>query len=115
MSNTTGRALVWFRRDLRVDDHAALHHALRAADAVFCAFVFDRTILAPLPRADRRVEFICQSLAALDAALESRGGGMTVLTGDPVEEIPRLARALGVAAVYANHDDEPYARSRDWP
>ena len=113
MSNTTGRALVWFRRDLRVDDHAALHHALRAADAVFCAFVFDRTILAPLPRADRRVEFICQSLAALDAALESRGGGMTVLTGDPVEEIPRLARALGVAAVYANHDDEPYARSRD--
>ena len=113
MSNAAGRALVWFRRDLRVDDHAALHHALRAADAVFCAFVFDRTILAPLPRADRRVEFICQSLAALDAALMSRGGGMTVLTGDPVEEIPRLARDLGVGAVYANHDDEPYACSRD--
>jgi len=44
-----GRALVWFRRDLRDFDHAALHHALRDASAVFCAFVFDREILDALP------------------------------------------------------------------
>ena len=43
------RALVWFRRDLRVDDHAALAHALRAAKRVYCVFVFDREILDPLP------------------------------------------------------------------
>jgi deoxyribodipyrimidine photo-lyase len=107
------RALVWFRRDLRVEDHAALHHALRAADLVFCAFVFDRAILEPLPRTDARVEFIRECVVALDAALESRGGGLIVRHGDPVEEVPRLARELGVAAVYANHDEEPYARARD--
>ena len=44
-------ALVWFRRDLRVADHAALYHALRAARQVWCAFVFDREILDGLPRA----------------------------------------------------------------
>ena len=38
-------ALVWFRRDLRCDDHAALYHALRNARRVWCAFVFDRAIL----------------------------------------------------------------------
>ena len=43
-------ALVWLRRDLRVDDHAALYHALRAARRVWCGFVFDREILDPLPR-----------------------------------------------------------------
>ena len=59
------RALVWLRRDLRVDDHAALYHALRGARHVWCAFVFDRAILDPLPRADRRVEFIRDSLAGL--------------------------------------------------
>jgi len=42
------RALVWFRRDLRADDHAALYHALTQAKQVFCAFVFDRTILDSL-------------------------------------------------------------------
>ena len=111
--NDVARALVWFRRDLRTDDHAALSHALRAARAVWCVFVFDRTILDPLPRADRRVEFIRASLVALDETLAQRGGGLIVLHGDPVAGIPRLARGLGVQAVYANHDDEPYARRRD--
>jgi deoxyribodipyrimidine photo-lyase len=107
------RALVWFRRDLRVDDHAALAHALRAAKGVHCAFVFDSEILDPLRREDRRVEFIQASVAALDEALAKHGGGLIVLCGDPGHEIPRLARRLAVQAVYANHDDEPYARRRD--
>jgi deoxyribodipyrimidine photo-lyase len=106
-------ALVWFRRDLRANDHAALAHALRAASSVWCAFVFDRNILGPLPRADRRVEFIRESLVELDDSLARVGGGLIVVRGDPVAAIPKLARELGVAAVYANHDDEPYARARD--
>ena len=113
MSDGLERALVWFRRDLRADDHAALSHALRAARAVFCVFVFDRKILAGLPRADRRVEFIRECLVALDASLATLGGGLIVVDGDPVEAVPRLAFELDVAAVYANHDDEPYALARD--
>ena len=46
-------ALVWFRRDLRLDDHAALYHALKQARRVYCAFVFDRDILDPLIAAGR--------------------------------------------------------------
>ena len=38
-------ALVWLRRDLRVDDHAALFHALKAARRVWCAFVLDTALL----------------------------------------------------------------------
>ena len=55
LDTPVGAALVWLRRDLRLDDHAALHHALRSARKVWCAFIFDTTILDPLPRADRRV------------------------------------------------------------
>jgi deoxyribodipyrimidine photo-lyase len=113
-------ALVWFRRDLRADDHAALYHALRAARRVFCAFVFDREILDPLPRADRRVEFIRDSLVDLDAQLRALGQahgvggvGLIVRDGAAREALPRLAVALGVQAVYANHDDEPSALARD--
>ena len=46
------RALVWFRRDLRDFDHAALYAALKHSRAVYCAFVFDREILDALPRGD---------------------------------------------------------------
>ena len=113
-------ALVWFRRDLRADDHAALSHALQAARQVWCAFVFDRAILDGLPRADRRVEFIRDSLVDLDAQLRSlglahglAGVGLIVRHGDVQEQLPALASQLGVQAVYANHDDEPSATARD--
>jgi deoxyribodipyrimidine photo-lyase len=56
MEKALDAALVWFRRDLRSVDQAALFHALKAAREVWCAFIFDRGILAALPRADRRVE-----------------------------------------------------------
>ncbi len=114
------RALVWLRRDLRADDHAALYHALRAARQVWCVFVFDRDILDPLPRSDRRVEFIRDSLlgvdaelAALGAAHGTEGVGLIVHHGRPHELLPRLARELHVQAVYASHDDEPAALARD--
>jgi deoxyribodipyrimidine photo-lyase len=108
------RALVWFRRDLRSEDHAALHHALSAARGVFCAFVFDSEILDALPsRQDRRVEFIWEALAELRAALEALGGGLLVLHGRAREEIPALAQRLQVQAVFANHDYEPQAIGRD--
>ena len=120
MNKTLDRALVWLRRDLRADDHAALHHALRQARQVWCAFVFDSAILEPLPRADRRVEFIRDSLVGVDAELRAlaashgvEGGGLIVRHGAAVHEITALALQLGVQAVYANHDDEPAALRRD--
>jgi deoxyribodipyrimidine photo-lyase len=106
--------LVWFRRDLRDTDHAALAEALRRARRVYCAFVFDREILDALPtRIDRRVEFIHASLLELDAALRARGGALIVRHAAAVAEIPKLARELGVSAVFANRDYEPQAIVRD--
>ncbi len=106
--------LVWFRRDLRDDDHVALAEALRRGRRVFCAFVFDRQILDALPtRDDRRVAFIYASLLELDAALRRRGGGLIVRHAHAVDEIPALACALGVSAVFVNRDYEPQAKERD--
>ena len=117
-------ALLWFRRDLRAHDHAALYHALRSARKVWCAFVFDRDILDALLQrglfADRRVEFIHDSVRQLDEALAALGrqhghDGVRLLVrhGHAAQEITALARALHVQAVYANHDDDPAALARD--
>lgn len=109
-------ALVWFRRDLRAHDHAALYHALKSARRVWCAFVFDRDILDELPRADRRVEFIHDSLVSLNRQLSKLHhgfGGLVVRHASAVDELPRLASELRAQAVFANHDDEPEAIERD--
>ena len=107
-------ALVWFRRDLRDFDHAALYHALKSARRVHCAFVFDREILDALPcNLDRRVDFIWHAVVELAANLANRGGDLIVRHAVARDAIPQLAAELGVAAVYANHDYEPAARDRD--
>jgi deoxyribodipyrimidine photo-lyase len=113
VDKTYPKGLMWFRRDLRVDDNAALWRALRTCREVLCVFVFDQAILDGLPRADRRVEFIRESLAALDADLRSLGGGLIVRHALAEDEIPSLAHALDVQAVFANRDDEPAAIARD--
>lgn len=107
------KSLVWFRRDLRAFDHAALHHALRASRAVHCVFVFDSDILAGLPRDDRRVRFIHASLVELDGELRRLGGGLLVRHGRAREIIPALAAELGVDAVCINADYEPGTIARD--
>ncbi|GAB4210931.1 MAG: deoxyribodipyrimidine photo-lyase [Rhodoferax sp.] len=108
---------MWFRRDLRVTDNATLHQALSQSRRVWCVFVFDTDILEHLPRADRRVEFIHASVQALAQALRALAPGgqaaLIVRVGSARVEVPALAQALGVGAVFAGHDDEPAARARD--
>lgn len=109
------------RRDLRCDDHAALYHALRRFERVYCAFVFDTDILDALTtRSDRRVEFIHGSVCALDEGLRALavrsgapGGGLIVRHGPAVRTIVQLASSLGVQEVLTNRDYEPEAIARD--
>ena len=111
------QALVWLRRDLRLHDHAALHHALRTYQKVWLCFIFDTTILEPLLKKglgfDRRVDFLWQCAHELDQTLRSHGGGLLVRHGDPTELVPKLAEQLHVDCVLSNHDYEPSAIQRD--
>lgn len=108
------KSLVWFRRDLRDYDHAALYHALRYSKQVFCVFVFDTNILDFLTdKADRRVEFIWESVRELKSALATKGGDLIILHGAAQNEILELANLLQVEAVFTNHDYEPIAICRD--
>jgi len=122
--NTYDKGLMWFRRDLRAQDNTALHHALRSCRQVWCVFVFDTEILETLQArgltADRRVEFIRESLVDLDGQLRALGlthgrveTGLIVRHARARDEIPAIAMRLGVQAVFANHDDDPLAKARD--
>jgi deoxyribodipyrimidine photo-lyase len=108
------KILFWFRRDLRLDDNAGLYEALSAGAQVYCTFIFDKAILdALLNKADRRVEFIWESVVELKAALKKNGGDLIVRHANAVEAIPALAHELKVDAVYTNTDYEPNAIARD--
>lgn len=107
-------SLIWFRRDLRLTDNATLQAAATHGQPCHAVFVFDTDILGQLEnRADRRVEFIWHSVAALKLDIEAQGGTLQVLHGSPRTLIPALAAQLGVNAVFAGRDYEPAAVARD--
>ena len=112
--------LMWFRRDLRAFDNAALHHALKSCQQVHCVFVFDREILDGLPTRDRRVAFIWEAINELNEQLavlalqhKVNGAGLIVLHAVASDALPLLCRQLKAAAVFTNHDYEPQALARD--
>ncbi|HLP92572.1 MAG TPA: deoxyribodipyrimidine photo-lyase, partial [Saprospiraceae bacterium] len=107
-------SVFWFRRDLRLDDNAALYHALKSGHPVMPIFIFDRHILDDLTnKKDARVTFIHQALSGLKAQLEELGSSLWVFNGKPEQVWQQLIATVPIAGVYTNHDFEPYAMQRD--
>ncbi|MDX2305044.1 MAG: deoxyribodipyrimidine photo-lyase [Microscillaceae bacterium] len=107
-------SIFWFRRDLRLYDNAGLYQALKNTNSVLPLFIFDRDILDKLEdRADRRVEFIHHAIQELKTQLRAWDSDIRVEYGKPLEIFKKLTEEFPVAAVYTNHDYEPYALQRD--
>ena len=107
-------SVMWFRRDLRLHDNAALYHALRGGNAVLPLFIFDRSILDQLEdKKDLRVQFIHQQLLQMQGALEQIGSSIDLRYGTPLEVWKELMAVYDIKEVFTNHDYEPYALERD--
>ncbi len=106
-------AILWYRRDLRLHDHPALHAALAAYERVIPVFVLDARLLEGRFSSAARVRFMLGCLDALDDALRARGSGLVVRSGPPERELVSLARACQADAVYWTSDVGPFARARD--
>ncbi|MEX2352570.1 MAG: deoxyribodipyrimidine photo-lyase, partial [Gammaproteobacteria bacterium] len=105
--------IFWFRRDLRLDDNAALYQALQAG-SVWPVFILDADILDQLQdKQDKRVSFIYRRLRELKHALEQQGSTLHVFHGRPAQVFQTLLAEHDIAQVYAGKDYEPYAQERD--
>lgn len=99
---------MWFRRDLRVDDHPALHSAVADHGRVVPLFVVDPRFASA--DGSPRLAHLHDALRALDDAL---GGALVIRHGDPVEVVAAVAAEVGAESVYVTRDAGPYGRERD--
>ncbi len=92
--------IVWFRDDLRLSDHPALHAAAETGSPVMCLFVLDETAGRALGGAARW--WLAQSLRALGASLQAIGGSLILRKGPAARVIADVASESGAGAVYWN-------------
>ena len=106
-------AVVWLRRDLRLADNLALHHAVESGAKIVVLYVLDPVILGSNYIGAPRVKFMTEALNDLDLRLREYGAHLLIRHGEPSEIVASVALEVGADQVYYNHDYTPYTRKRD--
>jgi deoxyribodipyrimidine photo-lyase len=89
--------LVWFKRDLRISDHAPLHEAAKAGPCI-CLYVYEPELYLSVEFDPSHLKFINESLAELDSALHARGSRLVIREGS----IPAVFDQL--------HEESPFEK-----
>ena len=101
-------SIIWFRRDLRINDHPALLAAIESADQVLPIFILDKTKIQEA--GEKLLAYMGQSLRALD---ESLGNRLHIIEGDQVEVLKELIAQYQVQEVHISAEYERYGAERD--
>ena len=101
-------AIIWFRRDLRINDHPALLSAVESAEQVIPLFILDKTQIKEAGA--KLLAYMAQSLRSLD---ESLGNNLHIIEGDQVEVLTALIQKYEVQEVHISAEYERYGAERD--
>ena len=104
----SSRAIIWFRRDLRISDHPALLVAIAASDEIVPLFIMDSRIASK--SGSFRLAYLAESLRALDKSL---GEKLLVIAGEPSDVIKDVMSRYGANSVHVSADYTPYGVARD--
>ena len=99
---------MWFRRDLRINDHPALLAAIESSEQVIPLFILDKAQIAEA--GEKLLAYMGQSLRKLD---ESLGNRLHIIEGDQVEVLSALIKKYEVAEVHISAEYERYGAARD--
>lgn len=99
-------SVVWFKRDLRTPDHAALRAAARhrPGGEVLCLYIVEPGLWAQRDAAAQHWAFVRESLIDLDQALQAQGGQLLVMQGEATDVLQRLWEATHFAALFAHEE-----------
>ena len=106
--STVKTSIIWFRRDLRINDHPALLAAIESADQVIPLFILDKKQIAEA--GTKLLAYMGQSLRALD---ESLGNRLHIIEGDQIEVLSDLIAQYAVEEVHISAEYERYGAERD--
>ena len=101
-------SIMWFRRDLRINDHPALLAAIESGEQVIPLFILDKAQIAEA--GEKLLAYMGQSLRKLD---ESLGNRLHIIEGDQVEVLSTLIKKYEVTEVHISAEYERYGAARD--
>ena len=107
---TTAPAILWFRNDLRLADHAALNAAIESGRPLLPLFILDDSAADRWALGGASRWWLHHSLASLRQSLAERGGHLTLRRGDSAGIISEIASQTGAAELFFGGCADPWAR-----
>lgn len=104
LCSMSGMHVIWFKRDLRVHDHAPLLAAVASGAPVIPVYIHEPGYWAQPEHSRRQFDFITESLQELDAALQARGSRLLIRTGPAQDVFAALHREFGLEAIHAHEE-----------
>jgi deoxyribodipyrimidine photo-lyase len=101
------QTLIWFQRDLRIEDNPALAWAAHRGNPVVAIYVHSPDEDAPWPAGAASRWWLHHSLLRLSKALSHRGVTLHLVKADSVDTIPRFAETCNADAVVWTDRHEP--------
>ena len=95
--------VVWFKRDLRADDHAPLSEAAEAGP-VLPLYIAEPGLWAQPVASGRQWRFVAGALEGLRERLAELGAPLVVRIGDAVEVLEALRCGPGIAAIHSHQE-----------
>ena len=105
-------SIVWFRRDLRLADQAALATAA-SKGPVIAVYVLDDELARHHRMGGASRWWLHHSLASLDASLKKFGSRLILRRGSCHEHLAAICRETGADTVHALHHYEPWWRNAE--
>ena len=108
-------AVVWFKRDLRVHDHAALASAVATGRPVLPLYILEPELWRLPEASGRHLAFLADCLADLDQALAARGSRLVIRVGEAVQVLHDLHASRRIHSIHAHEETGllwTYARDR---
>jgi deoxyribodipyrimidine photo-lyase len=95
--------VVWFKRDLRLSDHAPLTSAIERG-RVICLYVVEPALLAQPETDASHYQFIAECLAELRDGLGTRGARLLIRRGDVTSVLSELRRVVAFDALVSHEE-----------
>lgn len=105
--------LLWFKRDLRVQDHAALFKAA-SAGPVLPLYILEPELWAQPDMSLRHYQFLRGSLMSLNRALQTLGLHLVIRVGDAATVLADIHKVLPFEALWSHQETwNLWTRARD--